>query len=228
MRVDIWSDITCPWCYLGRARFKKAQAAFAHGDRLEVVHRSFELDPHRAKSDVQLVIPMLMSSHHWSEEQAKDNERRLTRLTAADGLGYIQNRDHGNTHDMHRLLQFARERGRDHELLDLLFLANYADERSLFNDDERLVALAEEAGLAPEDARAVLADPAAFADAVRADSRKLTRLGGMGVPFMLVSGSVPVSGVRTVTALTGILEEAWSATTRAGADAGAPAVTAQQ
>lgn len=210
MRVDIWSDITCPWCYLGHARFRQARAAFSHGDRVEVVHRSFELDPHRAKSDVQAVVPMLMSSHHWSEEQANDNERRLTRLTAAEGLAYIQNRDHGNTHDMHRLVQFARERGRDHELIDLLFAANYADERSLFNDDERLVALAEEAGLAREDARAVLAVPSAYADAVRADSRELVRLGGRGVPFMLVGGSVPVAGVRTVTALTRILEEAWN------------------
>ncbi|MFC7304375.1 DsbA family oxidoreductase [Streptomyces monticola] len=211
MRVDIWSDITCPWCYLGRARFVKALDAFAHRDRVEVVHRSFELDPHRAKHDVEAVIPMLMSSHQWSEEQALDNERRLTRLTAAEGLAYIQGRDHGNTHDMHRLLQFARTRGRDHELLDLLFRANYAEERSLFDGDDRLVALAAEAGLDAAAAREVLADTTAYADAVRSDSRQLRELGALGVPFMLVGGTIALPGVRSVVALTRSLEQAWNA-----------------
>ncbi|MEU5957811.1 DsbA family oxidoreductase [Streptomyces sp. NPDC047525] len=210
MRVDVWSDITCPWCYLGRARFSKALAASGHRAEVEVVHRSFELDPHRARRDVEAVIPMLMSSHRWSEEQARDNERRLTRLTAEEGLAYVQNRDHGNTHDLHRLLQYAKTRGRDHELLDLMFRANYAEERSLFNDDERLVAVAVEAGLEAEAARDVLGDSAAYADVVRADSRKLVELGGMGVPFMLLDGRVPVPGVRSVLALTRILQEVYA------------------
>lgn len=79
MRVEIWSDIACPWCYVGKARFEKALDAFPHRDQVEVVHRSFELDPGRAKGDIQPVITMLTKKYGMSEAQAQAGEENLER-----------------------------------------------------------------------------------------------------------------------------------------------------
>ncbi|MEU6126703.1 DsbA family oxidoreductase [Streptomyces sp. NPDC047123] len=225
MRVEIWSDIACPWCYVGKARFEKALAAFPHRDGVEVVHRSFELDPGRAKGDTGLVIPMLMQKYGMSEDQAHEGERRLGENAAAEGLPYLtEGRDHGNTFDMHRLLHFAREHGRQDELIGLLYRANFAEERSVFADEERVVELAVRAGLDADAVRAVLADPARYADEVRADEREAAELGANGVPFFVLDRKYGISGAQPAEVFTQALEQAWGEraplTTLAQADGG--------
>ncbi|GAA2453894.1 DsbA family oxidoreductase [Streptomyces glaucus] len=210
MRVEIWSDIACPWCYVGKARFERALRDFPHRDRVEVVHRSFELDPGRAKGDVEPVITMLTRKYGMSEEQARAGEDRLGAQAAAEGLEYrTRGRDHGSTFDMHRLLHLAKERGRQEALLDLLYRANFAEERSVFGDDERLVELAVAAGLDADEARAVLADPAAYADEVRADEREAAGLGARGVPFFVLDRAYGVSGAQPVEVFAQALARAW-------------------
>ncbi|GAA3503579.1 DsbA family oxidoreductase [Streptomyces prasinosporus] len=210
MRVEIWSDIACPWCYVGKARFEKALAAFPHRDEVEVVHRSFELDPGRAKDDIQSVVTMLAGKYGMSEAQAEAGEENLGAQAAAEGLPYrTRGRDHGSTFDMHRLLHFARERGRQEQLLDLLYRANFAEERSVFDDDERLVELAGAAGLDPDAARGVLADPEAYAAEVRADEREAARLGATGVPFFVLDRTYGVSGAQPAEVFARALSRAW-------------------
>ena len=211
MRVEIWSDIACPWCYVGKARFEKALQAFPHRDEVEVVHRSFELDPHRAKDDVQPVLTMLAKKYGMSEAQAQAGENNLGAQAAAEGLAYrTTGRDHGNTFDMHRLLHFAKEQGKQDELIQILYRANFAEERSLFTEgDERLVELAVEAGLAAEDVRKVLADPTAYADAVRADEREAAELGANGVPFFVLDRKYGVSGAQPAEVFAQALTQAW-------------------
>ncbi|MFI5570568.1 DsbA family oxidoreductase [Streptomyces sp. NPDC051740] len=210
MRVEIWSDIACPWCYVGKARFEKALAAFPHREQVEVVHRSFELDPGRAKDDIQPVLSMLTRKYGMSEAQAEAGEDNLGTQAAAEGLPYrTRGRDHGSTFDMHRLLHFARERGRQVELLDLLYRANFAEERSVFNDDERLVELAGAAGLDADAVREVLADPKAYADEVRADEREAAELGANGVPFFVLDRKYGVSGAQPAEVFTRALSQAW-------------------
>jgi predicted DsbA family dithiol-disulfide isomerase len=210
MRVEIWSDIACPWCYVGKARFEKALDAFPHRDDIEVVHRSFELDPSLAKGDIQPVIRMLTKKYGMSEAQAQAGEENLGAQAAAEGLEYrTQDRDNGNTFDMHRLLHFAKEQGRQDELIALLYKANFAEERSVFNDDERLVELAVAAGLDADEARKVLADPAAYADKVRADEREAAELGANGVPFFVLDRKYGVSGAQPAEVFAQALEQAW-------------------
>ncbi|MER6122645.1 DsbA family oxidoreductase [Streptomyces sp. NPDC001795] len=210
MRVEIWSDIACPWCYVGKARFEKALEAFPHRDEVEVVHRSFELDPHRAKDDIQPVLTMLAKKYGMSEAQAQAGENNLGAQAAAEGLEYrTSGRDHGNTFDMHRLLHLAKEQGRQDELIQILYRANFAEERSVFNDDERLVELAVEAGLDAEDVRKVLADPTAYADAVRADEREAAELGANGVPFFVLDRKYGVSGAQPAKVFAQALTQAW-------------------
>ncbi|MGW1159932.1 DsbA family oxidoreductase [Streptomyces sp. NPDC002513] len=211
MRVEIWSDIACPWCYVGKARFEKALGAFPHRDEVEVVHRSFELDPHRAKGDVQPVLTMLSKKYGMSAAQAQAGENNLGAQAAAEGLDYrTTGRDHGNTFDLHRLLHLAKEQGRQDELIQILYRANFAEERSLYSEgDERLVELAVEAGLDAEDARRVLADPTAYADAVRADEREAAELGANGVPFFVLDRRYGVSGAQPAEVFTQALTQAW-------------------
>ncbi|MGW2783460.1 DsbA family oxidoreductase [Streptomyces populi] len=210
MRVEIWSDIACPWCYVGKARFEKALDAFPHRDEVEVVHRSFELDPGRAKGDIQPVITMLTKKYGMSEAQAQAGEENLGTQAAAEGLAYrTRDRDHGNTFDMHRLLHLAKARGRQDELIDLFYKANFAEERTVFGDDERLVELAVAAGLDAADAREVLADPAAYADDVRADEREAAELGANGVPFFVLDRTYGVSGAQPAEVFAQALDRAW-------------------
>ncbi|MDQ0602807.1 putative DsbA family dithiol-disulfide isomerase [Streptomyces canus] len=211
MRVEIWSDIACPWCYVGKARFEKALEAFPHRDQVEVVHRSFELDPNRAKGDVQPVISMLTKKYGMSAAQAQAGEENLGTQAAAEGLEYrTRDRDHGNTFDMHRLLHLAKARGRQDELIQLLYRANFAEERSVFAEgEERLVELAVAAGLDADDARKVLADPDAYADDVRADEREAAELGANGVPFFVLDRKYGISGAQPAEVFTQALTQAW-------------------
>lgn len=210
MRVEIWSDIACPWCYVGKARFEKALDAFPHRDEVEVVHRSFELDLGRAKGDIQPVLKMLTKKYGMSEAQAQAGEENLGAQAAAEGLAYrTRDRDHGNTFDMHRLLHFAKERGRQDELIGLLYKANFAEERTVFNDDERLVELAVAAGLDADASREVLADPKAYADEVRADEREAAELGANGVPFFVLDRKYGVSGAQPAEVFAQALTQAW-------------------
>ncbi|MEV7888380.1 DsbA family oxidoreductase [Streptomyces sp. NPDC002817] len=211
MRVEIWSDIACPWCYVGKARFEKALEAFPHRDQVEVVHRSFELDPGRDKTDIGPVVPMIAKKYGISETQAQDAEDNLGTQAAAEGLAYrTRDRDHGNTFDMHRLLHLAKARGRQDELIQIFYKANFAEERSVFAEGgERLVELAVAAGLDAEDARKVLADPTAYADDVRADEREAAELGANGVPFFVLDRKYGVSGAQPAEVFAQALTQAW-------------------
>ncbi|MDX2920384.1 MULTISPECIES: DsbA family oxidoreductase [Streptomyces] len=226
MRVEIWSDIACPWCYIGKARFEKGLAEFAHRDEVEVVHRSFELDPSRAKGDTALVIDMLAEKYGRSREEAAAMEANVAANAQSEGLGYrTEGRDHGNTFDIHRLLHLAKARGRQEELLTLAYRANFAEERSVF-DDEVLAALAEEAGLDADEARAVLADPEAYADDVRTDEREAAELGANAVPFFVLDRRYGISGGQPSEVFVQALEQAWkdrpaTALTTVGGDAAA-------
>lgn len=211
MRVEIWTDINCPWCYVGKARFDKALAGFEHRDEVEVVHRSYELDPSRPQGVTEPVLPMLSKKYGLSEAQARQAEERIAGNAAAEGLEYrTAGRDVGNSFDMHRLLHFARERGRQHELIDLLYRANFAEERSAFEGVERLVDLAVEAGLDADASRAVLEDPERYAADVRADEQEGARLGATGVPFFVLDRAYGVSGAQPVEAFGQALAQAWA------------------
>ncbi|MFF5337552.1 DsbA family oxidoreductase [Streptomyces sp. NPDC013181] len=209
MRVEIWSDIACPWCYIGKARFEKGLAGFAHRDDVEVVHRSFELDPARAKGDTEQVVDMLARKYGRTPDEARAMEANVADNARAEGLGYrTEGRDHGNTFDIHRLLHLAKARGRQDELLTLAYRANFAEERSVF-DDTVLLELAAEAGLDAEEARTVLADPEAYAAEVRADEQEAAALGANAVPFFVFDRRYGISGGQPAEVFTQALEQAW-------------------
>ncbi|MFI0218961.1 DsbA family oxidoreductase [Streptomyces lydicus] len=207
MRVEIWSDIACPWCYIGKARFEAGLAAFAHRDGVEVVHRSFELDPDApALTDIP-VLDMLASKYRVSRDEAEAMEARVADAAAGEGLDYRSDRIHGNTFDLHRLLHAAKAHGVQDALLDALYRANFAEARPL-GDPAVLQEIATAAGLPAEEAARVLGDPAAYAQEVRADEREAAALGATGVPFFVIDRRYGISGGQPADVFRQALERA--------------------
>ncbi|MFD8570988.1 DsbA family oxidoreductase [Streptomyces sp. NPDC059639] len=212
MRVEIWTDINCPFCYIGKSRFEQALDAFPHKDEVEVVHRSFELDPTVKKGETGLVVPHIAQKYGISEAQAAANEQGLGQQAASLGLPYLtEGRDYGNSFDLHRLLHLARDKGVQDALIDALYQGNFVDKESVFADEEHVVRLAVGAGLAEADVRGVLADPDVYADAVRADEREAAELGATGVPFFVLDRKYGVSGAQPAEVFTQALTQAWGA-----------------
>lgn len=215
MRVEIWTDIACPWCYVGKARFERALAGFEHRDDVEVVHRSFELNPD-AENGTTPIIDAVAAQYGRTREQQVAREEHAASEAGAEGLDFrIGGRVQGNTFDVHRLVHFAKARGVQQQLLDLAFRVNFADERSVY-DTETLLDLAVEAGLDRAEAAAVLADPDAYAREVRADERLAAELGAGGVPFFVLDRKYGVTGLQPADLFTRALEQAWKDQTAAG------------
>jgi predicted DsbA family dithiol-disulfide isomerase len=209
MKVEIWSDVACPWCYIGKARFHKALDGFPHKDQVEVVFRSFELDPGRPEREVEPVIGMVAKKYGLTAAQAREMEERVADNARSEGLEFLtEGRDHGNTFTLHRLLHLAKTKGVQDELLDLAYKANFAEKRTVF-DRERQLELAVEAGLDLDEAAAVIDDPEAFAAEVRADEREAQELGVSGVPFFVLDRRYGVSGGQPADVFRQALEEAW-------------------
>ncbi|MET8226096.1 DsbA family oxidoreductase [Streptomyces sp. NPDC005301] len=209
MRVEMWTDVACPWCYVGRAHFAKGLAAFAHRDQVEVVHRSYELNP-QAENGTVPIIDAVAAQYGRTRAQQVAREEQAKGMANAVGLEFrVGERVFGNTFDVHRLAHFARTRGLQSELLDEAFRVHFADESSIY-DTETLVALAVKAGLQETEVREVLGNPDAFAEEVRSDERLAAELGASGVPFFVLERRYGVSGVQSPEAFTRALEQAWA------------------
>ena len=207
MRIDIWSDVVCPWCYVGKRRFERALAGFEARDEVQVVHRSFQLDPTRPKGQTQKRRAMLMAKYHLTAPQVEALDARMERTAAADGLEYhMGDGVTGNTLDAHRLLHLAADRGRQDHALERFYRAYFTEGRSLF-DDASLTALAIESGLDAHDVQAVLAGDA-YAAEVAADIREAQALGANGVPFFLFDHRFGVSGAQASDVFSQVLARA--------------------
>ena len=208
--VEIWSDVVCPWCYLGKRRFESALARFEHRDDVEVVWRSFELDPNAGPSSSVPPAERLAAKYGMSVEDAKANHDRLTALASEDGLEYHLDRTRGgNTFDAHRLIQLGKARGIQDAVKERLMRA-YFTENVAIDDRETLVGLAADAGLDADEARAVLASDD-YADAVREDEELARRIGINGVPFFVLGRRYGVSGAQTSDVLLEALDKSWEA-----------------
>lgn len=205
MQVDIWSDLVCPWCYLGKRRFEKALSTFAHRDDVVVVHRSFQLDPSIPKGQSMRARDMLMRKYRMSEPEVVAAQAHLEQLAAVEGLEYHLTDSHtGNTMDAHRLVHLAREQGIQDAVIERLFRAHFTENRSLF-DRESLAALGAEAGL--RDIEELL-NGNRYEKEVVADHQEAHALGARGVPFFVINQRQGVSGAQSVEVFADVLERA--------------------
>ena len=209
MRVDIWSDVVCPWCYVGKARFEKALAGFDGRDDVEVLYHSFELDPSWPSGQTMPIQEMLATKYQLSPADAEAAEGRVAALAGAEGLGFRSDRQLGNTFDLHRVLHLAHDQGFQHRLLDAIYQAYFGEAANVFDPDV-LAKLAEGAGLDPEDVHQVLDSDDYTAD-VRQDEEQARQLGITGVPFFVLDGRLGVSGAQSTETFTEALRQAATA-----------------
>jgi predicted DsbA family dithiol-disulfide isomerase len=209
MQVEIWSDVVCPWCYLGKRRFERALAGFAHRDEVEIVYRSFELDPNAPRGVTVPAVEMLAGKYGMTPAQAEQAHREMEQRAAGDGLEFHMDALHsGNTRDAHRLLHLAKESGRQAELVEALHRAHFTERRSVF-DPAELATVAVGTGLDADRVAAVLAG-AEFTDAVEQDEATARSLGAPGVPFFVLDRRYGVSGAQPADVLRSALEQAWA------------------
>lgn len=208
MRVDIWSDVICPWCYVGKARFEKALDSFAHRDEVEVVYHSFELDPSAPRGQRESNLAMLGKKFGKSPAEALAMDGQVGSLARAEGLGFDSARPVGNTFDIHRVLHLGLDRGVQHALLGAVNEAYFAQARPVFDRDV-LIEVAVGAGLDPVAVGDVLAGDD-YADAVREDELQARQLGISGVPFFVFDMALGVSGAQSAQTFTNALNQAWA------------------
>jgi predicted DsbA family dithiol-disulfide isomerase len=195
MRVDIWSDLVCPWCYVGKRRFEKALARFDNRDEVQIVHRSFQLNSAAPRDRTSNRREMLMQKYGLSPAQAAEMDTRMTRTAAAEGLEFhLDGTLTGNTFDAHRLVHLAHAHGLQDQVIERLYRAYFSEQRSLFTQDS-LVALATEAGLTRDEAAATLLDNR-YAEAVKEDIEIARQLGVTGVPFFVIDDRYGISGAQ--------------------------------
>jgi predicted DsbA family dithiol-disulfide isomerase len=211
VKVEIWSDIACPWCYIGKRRFDVALSRFEHRDAVEVRWRSFELDASAPANREPAYLDHLMAKYRITMAEADAMIDRM--IEAGAGNGVVLRFDKakpGNTFDAHRLLHLAADRGVQAQLKERLFRATFTRGAAIADHDV-LVAAATDAGLDAEEAAVVLAGDAYAAD-VRADERRATELGITSVPFFVLAG-LGVAGAQPPEILLQVLEDAWAETT---------------
>jgi predicted DsbA family dithiol-disulfide isomerase len=209
MDVEIWSDIACPWCYVGKRRFEAGLAAFEHRDDVRVTWRSFELDPHAPPDRGGERAAHLAAKYGMSREEAIAMQDQMTRVAAGEGLTFRFDlaRD-GNTFDAHRLLHLAGAHGLQEALEERLFRA-YLGEGELIADADVLARLGLEVGLPEEAVRDVLASDR-YAAEVREDERTAASLGITAVPFFVVDRRLGAAGAQPPEVLRGLLERGWA------------------
>ena len=223
MQVEIWSDVVCPWCYLGKRRFERALESFGHRDEVSVVYRSFELDPSAPPGAGTPTVEMLASKYGMTVEQANDAQRQMELRAAQDGLDFrMEGLRSGNTRDAHRLLQLAKARHRQAELAERLHRAYFSEQESIF-DHSSLARLAVEAGLDRDEVLSVLASDE-YSDAVDTDEAMARALGATGVPLFVIDRRYGISGAQSPETIVQVLDQAWA---QAGGHDGEPGVDDQ-
>ncbi|MEU6786050.1 DsbA family oxidoreductase [Nonomuraea angiospora] len=210
VRIDVWSDVVCPWCYIGKRRLETAIGRFEHADQVQVRWHSFQLDPSHPKGVREPVYDMLAKKVGGSAAQVRQMTGQVAELAAAEGLTYDFDRAVSvNTLDAHRLNQLAAEHGLDGPMHERLMRA-YLVEGEVVDDPDTLVRLGTEVGLPDEAVRRVVGGDA-YAGEVAADVREAQRLGANGVPFFVLNNTWGVSGAQPADLFLSALQQAYTA-----------------
>lgn len=215
MKIEIWSDVICPWCYIGKRRFEVALAEFAQRDDVQVIWRSFELNTQAPRQHPGTLNELLASKYGVSPQEAAAMNARVSGVAAEIGLEYrLDKARPGNTFDAHRLLHFAAVRGLGGRATERMMHA-YFSESLAVGDRTALARLAPEFGIVESDALAML-ESDAYSEAVRADEARAAAFGISGVPFFVFDEKLGVSGAQPVEAFAEALQQASATTWLAG------------
>jgi len=207
MIIDVWSDVVCPWCFIGKRRLEKALSTFAYKDGVTIRHRAFQLQP-----DMKEILPtaqLLANKMRVSEAQVKEMQANVCAIADGEGLCYdLDETLSGNTFDAHRLLLWAESLGKQDELLEAMYSNYFEKSKPLFAHTD-LVAVALSVGIDADATEDVL-NSHKFADEVIADRNLSAQLGATGVPFFVFDMKYAISGAQPLEAFIQTLETAWA------------------
>lgn len=208
MKVDIWSDIRCPFCYIGKRKFERALESFEHKDSVEVVWHSFQLDPSLKTQPDLKSHDYLAKIKGMTVEQSREMHENITHIAAQVGITFnLERAVVANSFKAHRLIQFARYRGLADQAGEFLFRAHFSEGRNI-DDDETLIDIARGISLPEDEVRALLASDE-FAEAVTRDESLAREIGIRGVPFFIFNNRYAVSGAQAPEVFLQTLQKAW-------------------
>jgi len=205
--IDVWSDVVCPWCFIGKRRLEKALQEFGHSEEIIVRHRAFQLQPDAAET--MPTSKLLAEKYRVSPNQVKEMQANVCAVAEGEGLCYnLDDTLSGNTFDAHRLLLWAASIGKDKELLEAMYSGYFEKSLPLFSHQD-LIAIAESVGIAAVDAMNVL-DSDQFSDEVIKDRDVADSLGATGVPFFVIDMKYGISGAQPTATFLETLNTAWT------------------
>lgn len=211
MQIEVWADVVCPWCYIGKRRLQSALAERGIADDVEIIHRAFQLDP-TASTTTAPTIDHLAAKYGVSRDEALAMMSNVTEVAAGEGLEYHLDRTMtGNTRNAHRLVLWAQDQDpvAAQRLLEAMYSAYFEQGRGVFSTDD-LVALAAESGLEADAAREMLAG-SAYLDQVVEDQVLARTFGANGVPFFVIDRAYGVSGAQPVEVFLQAIDQARAA-----------------
>lgn len=217
LTVQIWSDVLCPFCYIGKREFEHALSRFEHKDQVTIEWKSFELDPNAPVRSEEDTYTMLARKYGMTREDAKARSAGVAERAASLGLQFNMDKAViANSFDAHRLIQHAKSQGRGDAAEERLFKAYFTDGVCI-SDHAELVKLGTEIGLDAEAVQAMLASDA-YTEAVRTDEYEAQQFGIRGVPFFAIDSKFAVSGAQSADHFLGALQHAWRERTTAAAN----------
>lgn len=209
MKIEVWSDYVCPFCYIGKRRLEEALEQFTQADQVEVEFKSFELDPNAPTNDSRTIYEALATKYGMPIEQAKGTTAQVAAQAREVGLDYdFENMVVTGTLDSHRLTHYAKTVGKEKELSEALLQAYFVDAKHIGNHDV-LLEIATSVGLDSDAVREVLTTDV-YTEEVRAEEKRASDLGITGVPFFVFDNKYGVSGAQPTEVFTQVLEKVWS------------------
>ncbi|MGG4488438.1 DsbA family oxidoreductase [Metabacillus idriensis] len=209
MKIEVWSDFVCPFCYIGKRRLEEALAGFLHKDQVEVEYKSFELDQNAPLNSGKTIDEALASKYGMTIEQAKEANAGIAQQAKSAGLKFrFDEMKPTNTFDAHRLAKFAKTQGKEGDLTENLLYAYFTDNKNL-GDQDTLADLAEASGLERKEALEVLGDKTAYASEVRNDEEIAQQYGIGGVPYLVINQKYAISGAQRAETFTSALKKVW-------------------
>ncbi|MGZ3755249.1 MAG: DsbA family oxidoreductase [Mucilaginibacter sp.] len=208
MKIEIWSDVMCPFCYIGKRRFEDALESFEHKDKVEIEWKSFQLNPDLKTDPSVNITQYLADVKGWTLDYAQQLNNRVTEMAAEVGLTYdFDKAVVANSFDAHRFAHLAKHRGLGDQAEEALFRAYFTDGRNIA-DHETLIELGVEMGLDEAELKQTL-QTEAFAEDVKHDIAEAGYLGIRGVPFFVMNGKYAVSGAQMVPVFSETLEKSY-------------------
>lgn len=209
MKIEVWSDFICPFCYIGKRNLENALSQVSHREQVEVEFKSFELDPNQPLYSGKSMNEILAKKYGMSIEEAKSANESVGRQAASVGLNYnLVEMKPTNTFDAHRLTKYAKTVGKEKEWTEKIFYA-YFTESMLISDQDTLADLAVSAGMDRGAVIAVLKDGTKHTSEVRSDEAQAHQIGVTGVPFFRINEKYTISGAQPKEVFENVLQKAW-------------------